>query len=85
MSAGNVEAWSFCAIGSLMAETNSQWHEHAPYARGHIFLREAAEQLYGNPLVSTVNDGAGHGAVMAIYDRAINQTLDEEAAMAGVE
>lgn len=60
----------WCAAGAL-GETKGCWM-HA-----YEYLFDAASKLYGGT-IAQVNDNQGHGAVMYIYDVAINQALKDE-------
>lgn len=72
----------FCALGSVIAELGADRRD--AFQREIVgYLSRSSDELFGE-LPARVNDYRGHAAVMAIYDRAINRTLDEEAALAGV-
>jgi hypothetical protein len=85
--AGNsVAACKWCADGAIIAEIGGTMpgrHTHLGYGAMTTRLRTAANDLYALDHIDT-NDQHGHEAAVAIYDRAINKTLDEEAALAGV-
>jgi hypothetical protein len=80
VASAGTEACRWCADGAVIAEAGGPYGLCGP-ASGR--LRLAAFDLYAMDHIDA-NDGNGHAAALAIYDRAINKTLDEEAALAGM-
>jgi hypothetical protein len=59
-------ACQWCAVGAIQAVTTTEEDDKAAFALVGI----AARQLYGQH-PSTVNDDIGHDAVLACFDKAI--------------
>jgi hypothetical protein len=60
------QACRWCALGAVQSVTPEGWEHEASTA-----LNIAARQLYGGTSIPEVNDNLGHAAVLACFDKAI--------------